>query len=52
MNKSKTLSVIGGIAMVVGLIAEFVGNWVGNKQTEEMVDEKIKLALEEHEENK
>lgn len=44
--KKNWVDILGAAAFVVGLVAEFVGNWVGAKQTEQMMDEKIAAALE------
>lgn len=41
----KFIKIIGGLATVMGLVATVVGNWVAERQTEMMIDEKVDAAL-------
>lgn len=45
MNNGKLVKIIGGLATVMGLVATVVGNWVSERQTEIMIDEKVEAAL-------
>ncbi len=48
--KGKVLTLLGFAATAIGFAATFAQNWIDEKQTEEMIDEKIKAALAENEE--
>lgn len=45
MKNKKVIKVIGVVAMILGLGAEMVSDWVDEKMTEDMIDKKIKKAL-------
>lgn len=47
MNNGKMIKIIGGLATVMGLVATVVGNWVSERQTEMMINEKVEAALAE-----
>ena len=51
--KTNTLTILGVIATIAGGAATLLGNWVSDKKTEEMIEEKVQeaLALTEKEEN-
>ena len=49
MNNGKLIKIIGGVATVMGLVATVVGNWVNERQTEMMIDEKVNEALAKRE---
>lgn len=49
--KTNTLTILGVIATIAGGAATLLGNWVSDKKTEEMIEEKVQAALTEKEEN-
>lgn len=50
--KANTLTILGVIATIAGGAATLLGNWVSDKKTEEMIEEKVQAALREKEEDK
>lgn len=46
MNKT-AIKIFGIIASILGIGGTLLADWVGEKKTEEMIEEKIKEALEE-----
>lgn len=49
--KTNTLTILGVIATIAGGAATLLGNWVSDKKTEEMIEEKVQAALTEKEES-
>lgn len=47
----KKLKVIGAIATVLGLLAEFISDYVDEREMEELVDERVRALLGEGKEN-
>jgi hypothetical protein len=48
-NKSKFIRILGLVASVIGVGASLISDWVNDKKTEEMVDEKVEAALAKRE---
>ena len=49
--KANTLTMLGVIATIAGGAATLLGNWVSDKKTEAMIEEKVPAALTAQEEN-
>lgn len=45
MNKFK---IIGLVATGIGFVATILGNWAGEKQQDEIIDEKVDKKLKEY----
>lgn len=50
-QKVDPIKLIGMAATIIGMAASLLSNWVDQKQTEEMIDEKIEQAFAEHSSN-
>lgn len=50
MKKDSAIKLLGLAAMALGGVATLVGNWVQERQMEQMIDEKVQEALAEREE--
>lgn len=46
-KKINWLGIIGGLATIAGFAIEMVQSYVADKESEKMIDEKIKKAFEE-----
>ena len=46
MNKN-LMKILGAVATIGGFLATMLANWVGEKQMDAMIDEKLRAALEE-----
>lgn len=52
MKKSdKTLGIVGLVATVIGFLASLLSNWVGKKQQDAVIGEKVDKAVKRHFEN-
>ena len=49
--KTNTLTILGVIATIAGGAATLLGNWVTDRKTQEMIEEKVQAALTEKEES-
>lgn len=50
MKKDSAIKLLGLAAMALGGVATLVGNWVQERQMEQMINEKVQEALAEREE--
>lgn len=41
MKNKNTAEIVGYLAMAFGFIAELVGQWAGDKQTDALISEKV-----------
>lgn len=51
MEKSNLVKLVGLGAMALGGIATLIGNWVQERQMEQMIDEKVQEALADREQD-
>lgn len=51
MKKDSAIKLLGLAAMALGGVATLIGNWVQERQMEQMIDEKVQEALAEREED-
>ena len=47
MKKLDTVKLIGFAGMILGFVATQIGNWASEKQMEQTIDEKVREALAE-----